>query len=170
MKKIISILIVTISSLSIAQVAIGKSSVSNSSVSLEFGSQNKGILLPWTASAASVTGAIPGTFIFDTTDKKVKLKLLGSWKDLSVDTTGVVDTSLQDSPAESANAQVIIGASTTTAPGILVLESTDKAMILPKVESPHLNIINPSPGMIVYDTATKQLAVFNGTVWSFWKS
>ena len=59
--------------------------------------------------------------------------------------------------------------STDTTPGILVLADTNKAMVLPKVASPHLNIVNPSPGMIVYDTTKKQLAVFNGTVWSFWK-
>ncbi|WP_435524785.1 hypothetical protein [Chryseobacterium indoltheticum] len=39
------------------------------------------------------------------------------------------------------------------------MEDTDKAMILPKVASPHLNIINPAPGMMVYDTTAKQLAV-----------
>ena len=54
-------------------------------------------------------------------------------------------------------------------PGILVLADTDKAMVLPKVASPHLNIVNPAAGMMVYDTTSKQLAVFNGTVWSFWK-
>ncbi|WP_279195775.1 hypothetical protein [Chryseobacterium indoltheticum] len=63
---------------------------------------------------------------------------------------------------------VRIGTPTAT-PGILVLEDTNKAMILPRVASPHLNIINPAPGMMVYDTTAKQLAVFNGTVWSFWK-
>ena len=64
-----------------------------------------------------------------------------------------------------------IGANPTldSAPGILVLTDTNKAMILPKVASPHLNIINPSAGMMAYDTVKRQLAVFNGTVWSFYK-
>lgn len=35
-------------------------------------------------------------------------------------------------------------------------------MILPKVASPHLNIINPAPGVMVYDTTNKQLAVLMG--------
>jgi hypothetical protein len=66
---------------------------------------------------------------------------------------------------------VLIGGdpSTDTTPGILVLADTNKAMVLPKVASPHLKIVNPSPGMMVYDTTKKQLAVFNGAVWSFWK-
>lgn len=59
--------------------------------------------------------------------------------------------------------------STDTTPGILILSDADKAMILPKVASPHLNIINPAAGMMVYDTVNRQLAVYNGTVWSFWK-
>ncbi|WP_426480116.1 hypothetical protein [Chryseobacterium sp. R2ACT005] len=45
----------------------------------------------------------------------------------------------------------------------------NKAMILPKIASPHLNIVNPAAGMMVYDTTKKQLAIYNGTVWSFWK-
>jgi hypothetical protein len=82
-----------------------------------------------------------------------------------------VDTTLQDPLTEKSTAKVAIGANgaTDTTPGILVLTDKDKAMILPKVASPHLNIINPSAGMLVYDTTAKQLAVFNGTVWSFWK-
>ncbi len=157
--------------MAIAQVTIGKTSVSNSSVSLEFGNGNKGVILPWVTSASSVLLAVDGTIIFDTTDKKVKYMKNGNWFDLSVDNTGVVDTSLQDSKKELASAKVAIGlnGATDTTIGILVLTDTDKAMVLPKVASPHLNIINPSAGMMVYDTTAHQLAVFNGTVWSFWK-
>ena len=157
-----------------AQVAIGKASVSSPAVSLEFydnADNTRGIILPWVTSTAAVTGAVNGTIIFDITDKKIKYLKGGSWFDLSVDTTGVVDTTLQDPLTEKSTAKVAIGANgaTDTTPGILVLTDKDKAMILPKVASPHLNIINPSAGMLVYDTTAKQLAVFNGTVWSFWK-
>jgi hypothetical protein len=152
-------------------VAIGKSSVTNTSVSLEFGAENRGLLLPWVTSATSVTGAVDGTIIYDITDKKTKYLKAGSWFDLTIDTTGVVDTTLQDSLVEKTSAKAAIGKDATTdaTPGILVLTDKDKAMILPKVASPHLNIINPSAGMLVYDTTAHQLAVFNGTVWSFWK-
>ena len=82
-----------------------------------------------------------------------------------------IDSSLQDNIKESDNAKAAIGIngdSDTTA-GILVLTDTDKAMVLPKVASPHLTIQNPAPGMMVFDTVKRQLAVYNGTVWSFWK-
>lgn len=177
MKKNIAIVILMFLSISTSsQVAIGKTSLTSPAVSLEFGSANKGIVLPWVISAGSVTGAVNGTMIYDLSDHKVKVKYTSGWKDLSVDTTGTtVDpvTSIdgvliQNTAAEIASAKVNIGTLSTT-PGILVLEDSDKAMILPKVDSPHLNIINPSPGMMVYDTTAKQLAVFNGNVWSFWK-
>ena len=159
-----------------AQVAIGKASVSSPSVSLEFGTGNKGILLPWVTGFSTVTGAVNGTLVYNTTDKKVYVKYASGWKDLSVDATGttvdpitnVDGLTLQNSLDDLDTAKVSIGTPTST-PGILVLEDTNKAMVLPKVASPHLNIVNPSPGMMVYDTTKKQLAVFNGTVWNFWK-
>ncbi len=185
MKNIIALLTLAVSTCAFGQVAIGKSAVTNTSVSLEFGDyvagQGKGIIVPWVTSAGSVTGAQQGTIVFDTADKIMKYrKADGSWFNLTknetttvegqanYDTTGVVNTTLQASLTDKPDAKAAIGTPTAT-PGILVLEDANKAMILPKVPSPHLNIINPEPGMMVYDTTAKQLAIFNGKVWSFWK-
>ena len=165
----------------------------NTSISLEFGDyvagQGKGIIVPWVTSAAAVTGAEQGTVVFDTADKIMKYrKADGSWFNLTknetttvdgqanYDTTGYIapakldlqDTNNGVTLTDKPTAKAAIGTPTDT-PGILVLEESNKAMVLPKVPSPHLNIINPEPGMMVYDTTTKQLAVFNGKVWSFWK-
>ena len=156
-----------------AQVIINQAAsqtLSSDSVLMEFGPENKGLLLPWVTDTSSVAGSVPGTMIYDTSDKKVKFLKAATWTDLSVDATGVVDTILQDPITDAPTAKTIIGARTATAPGILVLESDTKAMVLPKVASPHLNIIDPSPGMMVYDTTKKHLVVFNGTTWSFWKT
>ncbi|PIF45676.1 hypothetical protein CLU96_2685 [Chryseobacterium sp. 52] len=160
-----------------AQVAIGKTSVTNPSVSLEFAAGNRGLILPWITSTPAATGAVNGTVAYDLTDHKVKVKYAAAWKDLSVDTTGttvdpltgVDGITIQNSSTEKSTAKTAIGTNSIT-PGILVLEDTNKAMILPKTANPHLTIINPAPGMIVYDTTSKTLAVFNGKVWSFWKS
>lgn len=183
MKHIFSIFALFLTGVLFSQIAIGKSSVTNTSVSLEFGSGNRGLILPWVFDASTMTNAEPGTLVFDTTDKKIKYKKnLNLWQELTfnvshtyngvtLDTTGSVDLSAQIGIEEKTNAKVIIGSnpSAETAPGILVLSDTNKAMILPKVASPHLNIINPSPGMVVYDTVKNMLCVFNGTVWTFWK-
>ena len=157
-----------------AQVAIGKTSISSPAVSLEFyddADNTRGIILPWVTSTSAVTGAVNGTLVYNTADRKIYVKYASGWRDLSVDTTGTVTTTLQDALSDLDTAKVLIGGdpATDTTPGILVLADTNKAMVLPKVASPHLNIVNPSPGMMVYDTTKKQLAVFNGTVWSFWK-
>ena len=171
MKNIILTISIFISAYVSAQVAIGKTSVSSDAVSLEFGNENRGLLLPWVTSTADVNAAVNGTLVYNTADKKVYVKYASDWKDLSIDTTGAVDTSLQNTLSDAASAKVMIGGNPTTdtTPGILVLADTNKAMVLPKVASPHLNIVNPAAGMMVYDTVKKQLAVFNGTVWSFWK-
>jgi hypothetical protein len=150
-----------------AQVAIGKASVTNPSVSLEFANtENRGLLLPYVENNNGISEN--GTIIYDIADKKVKYLKSGSWFDLSVDTTGNADLSIQTAKAEKTEAKVSIGTPTST-DGILVLEDSNKAMILPKVASPHLNVINPAAGMMVYDTTAHQLAIYNGTVWSFWK-
>lgn len=167
--KCFSIFSISLSCQVFCQVALGKASVSNSSVSLEFAdTEPKGLILPWVTSTTDVTGAVNGTLVFDTSDKKAKVKLVSGWKDLSLETNGAVNTSLQDPITENSKAKVTVGTPSST-PGILVLEDSSKAMILPKVVNPHLNIINPSPGMMVYDTVSKLLCFFNGSVWTFWK-
>ena len=174
MKNIVATLSLLFATTLSAQVAIGKATVSSPAVSLEFydnADNTRGIILPWVTSTAAVTGAVNGTIVYNTADRKVYVKYASGWRDLSVDTSGTVTTTLQDALSDLDTAKVLIGGdpATDTTPGILVLADTNKAMVLPKVASPHLNIVNPSPGMIVYDTTKKQLAVFNGTVWSFWK-
>lgn len=176
MKNNILISLVLFSSVANAQVAIGKTSVASPSVSLDFGVGNRGLILPWVTNVASVTGVVNGTMAYDLADKKVKVKYASGWKDLTVNTSGTtvdpltsVDGAvIQNTATESSTAKVAIGTLTTT-PGVLVLEDTNKAMVLPKVANPQTNIINPSPGMVVYDTTAKLLAVFNGSTWTFWK-
>lgn len=161
-----------------AQVAIGKPGISNNSVSLEFGSnQNRGMILHWVTNVSKLITAANGIMAYDVATHKVKVKYSGGWKDLSVDTTGkttdpvtnINGITIQNASEESSDAKVSIGTPTST-PGILVLEDKNKAMVLPKVANPQTSIVNPAPGMMVYDTTRKVLAFFNGTVWSFWKA
>ena len=158
----------------------------------------KGLVLPWASTVLdqpvaynATTGAgyqgmqgtvVDGTIILDLSDKKIKYRRNGAWSPLTgalplvanvttYNTFTAIDSSLQDNKKEATNGKAAIGANgaTDTTAGILVLTDTDKAMVLPKVASPHLNIKNPTPGMMAFDTTKKQLAVYNGTVWSFWK-
>lgn len=193
MKNIIKLVCLLCGGFALAQVAIGKASISvipatstpNPSISLEFGDyvapNGRGIIVPWVTSAAGTTGSVTGTIIYDVTDKILKYRNSATtWFNLSknetttvdgtanFDTTGVVNTSVQTPATDIATAKVSIG-TPSSVPGILVLEDATKAMVLPKLPSPHLNIINPEPGTMAYDTTTKQLAVYNGKVWSFWK-
>ena len=165
-----------------AQVAIGKESVSSPSVSLEFGAGNKGIILPYILDASTMQNVVPGTMILNaatgviqyatSASKWTALSLSGlntSYDNVTQDITGKVNTLIQTDLVDLPSATTIIGKARENIAGVLVLSDNDKAMVLPKMESPHLNIKNPAPGMMAYDTLKKQLAVFNGTVWTFWK-
>jgi len=169
MKKKVLLTFILTYYLGFSQVAIGKTVLESPSSSIEFSSENRGLVLPWVTNSTNVTGAVNGTMIFDINDKKIKIYTSNVWKDLTIATNGVADTTLQDGLTEQTDAKVSFGTVTST-PGILVLEDTNRAMILPKVASPYLNIVSPTAGMIVYDTNKKMLAVFNGTVWTFWKA
>lgn len=151
---------------SFAQTAVGKQFVSNASVVLDFGTgTSKGIILP----AVETLPATPvnGTFLFDVADERIKMYENGSWRPLSnqgdnsniVPYKGAVDT----------GKQTVMGARSTTVDGVLVLESANKAMVLPHIANPHLTVKSPYAGMMCYDTTSKTVAVFDGAVWSYWK-
>lgn len=172
MKSFIIILLSVFSTGFSAQVLINKgtkSDVSSTSVSLEFGNEIGGIILPYVTESAA-TGASVGTLIMDPGSKSVKYFNGTVWKDITGQAAKTNTVANITGGTESAAAKVIIGSNQEDpAPGVLVLSDTNKAMVLPHVAKPHLNIINPAAGMIVYDSSNRMLAVFNGTQWSFWK-
>lgn len=159
-----------------AQTAIGKTSVDGNSI-LDFGTGNKGIILPWVEDASTLTGAAAtnGTLLYDVQTKKVQARVNGVWTDLSRngdDTathTAKINAHLaKNEIANASHSGVIMGATTSSAIGVLVLESSTKALILPKMASPHLNMRNPEPGTMAYDTVKDLLCVYDGKEWSFW--
>jgi len=151
-----------------AQVAIGKQTVDGNSTVLDFDNvtrKTKGIILPATSGLPSGS-LVNGTFVFDVTDNIVKVYENDAWKPLS--DAGSSSAVVANNTAEVGKG-VVMGDSSSTADGVLVLESQNKAMILPKIATPHINVKSPYPGMICYDTTSKTLAIFDGSVWNYWK-
>ncbi|WP_419870604.1 hypothetical protein [Chryseobacterium sp. CT-SW4] len=155
-----------------AQVSIGKTSVNGNSTLLDFydnTDNTEGIIIPAVTSATvveTVGTPAPGTFILDQTDQKIKVYENSAWLELS--DAGDTSALIVNNETEKGNG-VILGDQSSTASGILVLEDPAKAMVLPKIENPHINVPNPYPGMICYDTVSQSLAVFDGENWSYWK-
>lgn len=185
MKKIIATLLLGMIFSANAQVIIGDAvgtAANKTSVLLEFAAgQNKGIILPYVRTI-SLTPT-EGTILLDAsapTTSRVKYYAgsVKGWVDLSgqdanLNNTTVLANFATEQPSsitETATSKAIIGATMSAADGVLVLESTTKAMVLPTVADVQ-NIPSPSPGMMVYvnKTGAKRLAVFNGSKWSFWK-
>ncbi|WP_026038864.1 hypothetical protein [Myroides injenensis] len=154
-----------------AQSAVGKFEVEGEDVLLDFKQDdNRGIILSWVTNENVVVNPSGGTLIYDSNDKKVKYYRSGAfkkWEDLSVN-SGEVDLSIQEG-IEDKGDFTIIGDQSSTASGVLVLEANNKALVLPKMNDPHLNIKSPAAGTIVYDKKSKMICVFNGKEWAFWK-
>ncbi|WP_353165699.1 hypothetical protein [Empedobacter brevis] len=167
MKNLVYIILV-LGGFSQAQIAIGKTAVVGSNTLLDFDqspTNSKGIILPAVTNATNVA-LTNGTFVFDVNTKKVRMVENNAWKDLS--DAGNTSNLISNTSNDIGNG-VIMGAETSAATGILVLEATDKAMILPKITNPHLTVKSPYAGMMCYDTVSKTLAVFDGTNWNYWK-
>ncbi len=182
MKNIISILLLIVFNTAFAQVIFGDdigTATDKTSVLLDFPKgQNKGIILPYVKKLPSGLQLGQGTIVLDATNPtKAKVKFykgLGNWVDLSSGNGADITAELAVQPNvadEDCCGKVIIGARTSAFDGVLILESPNKAMVLPMVLDTD-DIINPSPGMMVYvnKTGAKRLAVFNGAVWTYWKS
>lgn len=155
-----------------AQLGIGKTSLTNTSVLLEFGPENKGIILPSVTSAPDASG---GTFVYNSTEKAIEVwegknnSNIGGWTLLTDINQGVNHNLSNAGLDNSVSNGVILGAASTTKTGVLVLESTTKALVLPKVSNPQTSIKGAIAGTMVYDTASDMLAVYDGANWSFWK-
>ena len=192
-QKIIAILSISIAGTASSQVIINADAAtakttltSATSVLLEFGSDgDKGIILPYVETVPTgANNSKGGTLIFDVSangEYKVKVKNENSgWTDLSVESgysTTVATVVKAPQPAaltDNASAKAIIGSSTSSTDGVLVLESANKAMILPTVSN-FTDIKNPSPGMMAFlkhtsDNTKHRLIVFNGQKWAFWEA
>lgn len=157
-------------SVSHAQIAVAKTNVNGSSTLLDFedsASNTRAIILPAVNSAPTgLTSNNNGTFIFDKSDLKLKMFENGMWKNLS--DAGNAAGATSNSGSELGQG-ITIGAPFSNAKGVLVLESSDKAMILPKISNPHINVKSPHVGTMCYDTVSKSLAVFDGLKWNYWK-
>lgn len=193
MKKIVLTILVATVCIADAQVIIGDevgTAANKTSVLLEFAAgQNKGIIVPYVRTLPTGNALVGGSIILDARiPSAAKMRYYNAvtttWVDLSGaaasgDLTSLMNTSqpTEAQAPELTNSKAIIGAASSSADGVLVLESNTKAMVLPIVGLiddagiMRVNVPNPSPGMMVYvnTTGAKRLAVYNGAKWSFWK-
>lgn len=179
MKNIFTIMLSMAITVLNAQVIIGDAvgtATTKTSVLLEFAAgQNKGIIVPYVRTLPSSAALVGGTIVLDATAAgaaRMKFYDGTDWIDLSGqdgNLTGALTIQPPITVVETGS-KSIIGASTSSADGVLVLESSTKAMVLPTIADVN-DIPAPSPGMMVYinKSGAKRLAVYNGSKWSFWR-
>jgi hypothetical protein len=153
-----------------AQVAIGKQSVDGAAL-LDFApNTTNGIILPVVRTLPTGAGASDGTLLINGVNlaaAKAQARVNGAWVDISDESRNLSSLNLNTTAEQGTIA--IMGASTSSASGVLVLESTSKALVLPKVANAETGIKSPAVGTMVYDLYSKSLAIFDGAKWNFWK-
>jgi hypothetical protein len=153
-----------------AQVAVGKQSVDGAAI-LDFApNATNGIILPVVRTLPTGAGASDGTLLINAVNlsaAKAQARVNGAWIDISDEVRNLSSLSLNTSAEQGTVA--IMGASTSSASGVLVLEATNKALVLPKVANAETEIKSPVAGTMVYDMWSKSLAIFDGVKWNFWK-
>ncbi|MFM6943714.1 MAG: hypothetical protein ACKOXV_00320 [Bacteroidota bacterium] len=153
-----------------AQVAIGKQSVDGAAI-LDFApNTTNGIILPVVRTLPTGAGASDGTLLINAVNlsaAKAQARVNGTWIDISDDVRNLSAINLNTTPEQGTIA--IMGASTSSASGVLVLEATNKALVLPKISNAETEIKSPVAGTMVYDMWSKSLAIFDGVKWNFWK-
>ncbi|MCY0979317.1 hypothetical protein PGH12_02085 [Chryseobacterium wangxinyae] len=169
-----------------AQIAIGKTNVVSVSSTIEFGGATatnstndtetanfRGIILPGVTNSPTFPVVNPstnnpqnGTFLYDRELMKVRMFENGKWIDMT--DTGT-NTGLVPTAGTEIGSGVIIGSATSTAVGVFILESSNKALNLPHIKDPANKVKSPYQGMMCYDTLSNAIAVFDGINWSYWK-
>lgn len=148
-----------------SQVGIGKNSFENS-VLIDFAENTtNGLILPHVDDVELMVDNTIGTLVFDKKSKKIKYFNGSEWLAWNSE-TGMV-SSAPDSKEIGIRQGVIIGSEESVAKGVLILESRDRALVLPKISNPAKNVPSPYPGMICLDTISNNVYFFNGLVWEF---
>jgi hypothetical protein len=166
MKTYFILLLFIFNALAKAQVGIEKESVDGGGL-MDFPTGTaKGIILPQVQDNTLMTDVSVGTLVFDGATAKSKYYDGTNWIELTGESG--LSASLLPGAEKNVNKGIIIGAADSAAKGVLVFESEDKALILPKVVDPVNNVKSPAAGMMCYDPVAKLVCFYNGVSWSFW--
>ena len=149
-----------------SQLLIGKKDAGESVLMDFLENTTNGIVLSHVENVDNMQNVAPGTIVFDKISKKVKYFDGEIWQSISQNEGKTANE--VDAEEIAINQGVIIGSETSDFNGVLIFESNDKAMVLPKVENPSKNIPSPYPGMMCLDTISNNVYFFNGIEWDMW--
>jgi len=180
MKKIYTFitLFVFFNALTSAQIHIGENLQMGNSSLLEFDnspSNTRGIILSAVETAPVLDPDFNnGTFIYDKSTQQVKMFENGVWINLSDkgDNSVLTQNGRVINTSQDIGKGVVIGqtlSENNQTKGALILEDESKALVLPHIANPHINVKSPYPGMMCYDTTSNTFAVFDGNNWNYWE-
>ena len=167
MKNVVFLTIILICNISLAQVSIGNENARGASILDLGGGTLNGIVLPYNNTTIN---PINGMLRVDANTSKIQLFTENDWVDLTEQ--GEMPVDYNNNEEIAINSGVTISDNEINNPdliGVLVLESKSKALTLPQIINPHINVVDPPIGMICYDPQNKVIAMYNGQNWYFYK-
>jgi hypothetical protein len=178
MKKISTILLFSLSLYAFSQIGIETTVVHQQAI-IDFPTdQNKGIILPMVESLPAPIAPATlanGTFLIHKAAGSgiIKMYQNGEWINLTKGGANLSGAQFDLNPSTATEGRgVVVGSLDPLADntdGVLVMASTDKGLMLPKVANPHLNVKSPYPGLMCYDTIKEAIAFYDGTGWYYWQ-
>lgn len=170
-KKYLTFVFIIVLQLAKTQVSIEKA-ITNEAAILDFpaliGSEgNGGIAIP-RAKDTTGAGVSPGTFVVDSSTKKVRFYGDSVWEDLTLAKTTDIVPYASNLSEVGGGVHISDNTINENLTGVLTLSSEKRALQLPVVADVTQLPNPPYAGMICYDKKSKSLAIFNGEKWSFW--
>ncbi|MCX6266604.1 MAG: hypothetical protein NTW16_04510, partial [Bacteroidetes bacterium] len=109
-----------------------------------------------------ITAPVTGLMIFDTTSNVMTYYNGVQWTFLCATSTGVAGTYGNQS---SAGVSIKTGNSIPNQSAILDVSATDKGVLIPRLSNAQRELIQPAPGLVLYNTSTNSIEFYNGSAW-----
>lgn len=142
--------------------SVGINVDADKSAMLDVSSTTKGVLIPRTL-PQSITSPATGLIIFNTATNKINYYNGSQWKvicSISTKTSGAISTQIP------AGFVVNSGGGAPAPSAVLDIQSTDKGLLIPRLNAFQRNGILPSPGLLIYNiNAANNLQFWNGSKW-----
>ncbi len=141
--------------------SVGADVVADKSAMLDVSSTTKGVLIPRTL-PQSISSPAAGLIIFNTSTNKINYYNGSQWKTVCSISTGTAGASTSQTSAGFA----INSSGEAPAPSaVLDIQSTDKGLLVPRMNEWDKNAILPTAGLIIYNTFANTLQFWNGSKW-----
>jgi hypothetical protein len=141
--------------------SVGSDVVADKSAMLDVSSTTKGVLIPRTQ-PQMISSPATGLIIFNSSTKKINYYNGSQWKTICSISTNTIGASTTQT---SAGFAINSGGEAPAASAVLDIQSSDKGLLIPRMNDWERGPIKPTAGLIMYNTFANNLQFWNGSNW-----